>query len=122
LQYLRILVDEVLSSETNLKPHARFYIPHYDFYQTGHEDRHKGPTDVALKKGIPHTCVNLLPVLPVEGTGVCIPNGNAEMFLSVVYKSPQGLWSGTDITELLGFRNKSILAGDLNAKHPLWNS
>jgi hypothetical protein len=27
----------------------------------------------------------------------------------------------TDITELLDFRNKSIRAGDLNAKHPVWN-
>jgi hypothetical protein len=24
------------------------------------------------------------------------------------------------VTELLGFRNESILAGDLNAKHPVW--
>jgi endonuclease/exonuclease/phosphatase family metal-dependent hydrolase len=28
----------------------------------------------------------------------------------------------TVITDLLGFRNKCILAGDLNAKHPFWNS
>jgi hypothetical protein len=28
----------------------------------------------------------------------------------------------TDVRELLGFRNKSILAGDMNAKHPGWNS
>jgi hypothetical protein len=34
----------------------------------------------------------------------------------------QRLWSDTDITELLGFRNKSMLAGDLNAKHAVWNS
>jgi hypothetical protein len=31
-------------------------------------------------------------------------------------------WSDTAITELLGFRSKSILAGDLKAKHPVWNS
>jgi hypothetical protein len=28
----------------------------------------------------------------------------------------------TDITELLGFRNKSIPAGVLNAMHPAWDS
>jgi hypothetical protein len=39
------------------------------------------------------------------------------MFLAAVYKSPQILWGDTDITELLGFKNKSILVGDLNAKH-----
>jgi hypothetical protein len=44
------------------------------------------------------------------------------MFLAAVYKSPQRLWCDKDITELLGFRNKSILVGDLNAKHPVWNS
>jgi endonuclease/exonuclease/phosphatase family metal-dependent hydrolase len=30
--------------------------------------------------------------------------------------------SNADITELLCFRPKSILAGDLNAKNPVWNS
>jgi hypothetical protein len=45
------------------------------------------------------------------------------MFLSAFYKSTQRLWADTDITELLGFRRKSILAGDLNAKkHHVWNS
>jgi hypothetical protein len=43
------------------------------------------------------------------------------MLLAAVYKSPQRLWSDTDITELLGFRNKSMLAGDMNAKHPVMN-
>jgi hypothetical protein len=32
------------------------------------------------------------------------------------------MWSDTDITKLLGFRNKSILANDLNTKHPVLNS
>jgi hypothetical protein len=94
------------------------YVPNYDFYQTGHEDRHKDPTDVAVRKDILHTCVDLPPVLPVKGTGIFISIRKAEMFLSFVYKSPQRLWSDTDITDLLGLRNKSILAGDLNAKYP----
>jgi hypothetical protein len=33
-----------------------------------------------------------------------------------------GAISDTDVTELWGFRDKSILAGDLSAKHPVWNS
>jgi hypothetical protein len=39
----------------------------------------------------------------------------------VVYKFPQRIWSDTDITELSDFRNKSICAGDLNTKLPVWN-
>jgi hypothetical protein len=47
---------------------------------------------------------------PVSGTNRCL--------LAAVYKPPQNVWSNTDITELLCFRNKSILEGDLNAKRP----
>jgi hypothetical protein len=44
------------------------------------------------------------------------------VLLAAVYKSPGKVWSDADITELLSFRRKSILAGDLTAKHPFWNS
>jgi hypothetical protein len=44
------------------------------------------------------------------------------VLLAGVYKSPGKASRNADITELLSFRRKSILAGDLNAKHPFWNS
>jgi hypothetical protein len=46
-----------------------FYIPHYDFYKTDCEDGRRGGTVTAVKKGIPHTCVNIPPLLSVEATG-----------------------------------------------------
>jgi hypothetical protein len=100
----------------------RFYIPNCDIYWTDRQDWHIDRTAIAVKKGIPHTSAGLPPLLSVEATGVCIATGNSEMFLAAVYKSLQRLWSDTDITELLGFRNMSILADDLNAQHPVWNS
>jgi endonuclease/exonuclease/phosphatase family metal-dependent hydrolase len=108
-----------LFSETQLKPHERFYIPNFHLYRT---DRHPGGTAVAVRKGIPHNHVDLPPLISVEATGVCIPIGNSQVLLAAVYKSPGRAWSDADITELLSFRRKSILIGDLNAKHPLWNS
>jgi hypothetical protein len=42
--------------------------------------------------------------------------------LVAVYRSPNNNWADTDINELLSLKDKSILAGDLNAKHPVWNS
>jgi hypothetical protein len=116
LQGLRM--DVALFSETQLKPCMGFDIPK-SIYQTDREDRHKGPTAIAVNKGITHTCIDLPPFLSVEATGVCIPIGNTYVFLAVVSKSTQRLWTDTHITELLGFRNKYILAGDLNAKFPL---
>jgi hypothetical protein len=55
-------------------------------------------------------------------TGVCIHIGNSEVLLAAVYKSPRRAWSDANITELLNFRCKSILAGNLNVNHPFWKS
>jgi hypothetical protein len=47
---------------------------------------------------------------------------NSEVLLAAVYKSPGHAWNNGDITEFLSFRNKLLLAGNLNAKHTIWNS
>jgi hypothetical protein len=62
------------------------------------------------------------PLVSVEETGVCIPIGNSEVFLAAVYKSPNRAWIDADMTDLSSFWSRSILAGDLNAKYPFWNS
>jgi hypothetical protein len=67
------------------------------------------------------TTMHLPPLVSIEATGVCIPLGNTEVLLAALYKSPGRAWNDADITELLSFRRKFILAGDLNAKHPFWN-
>jgi hypothetical protein len=79
-------------------------------------------TAVAVRKVIPHFHVDLPPLMSIEATGVCIPIGNREILLAAVYRSPGSAWIDEDITELLSFRKKCILTGDLNAKHPFWNS
>jgi hypothetical protein len=53
---------------------------------------------------------------------VYIRIGNTEILLAAVYKSPGRTWSDADIAELLKLSPNGILAGDLNAKHPSWNS
>jgi hypothetical protein len=76
-------------------------------------------TAVAVRKGIPYNHVDLPPLVSIETAGVCIPTGNNEVRLAAVYNSPGRAWCDADIIERLSFRRKSILAGDLNAKHPL---
>jgi hypothetical protein len=78
----------------------------------------KGGTAVAVRKGIPHSHIDLPPLISVEATGVCVHIGNKEILLSAVYKSPGLTWNDTDIDELLSLRHKCILGGDLNSKHP----
>jgi hypothetical protein len=115
-------VDVALFSETHLKPHEKFFISNYHFYRTDSHRGRKGGTAAAVRKGVPHNHVDLAPLVSVEATGVSIPIGNNEVLLASVYKIPGSAWGDADITELISFRRKSILAGDLNAKHPFWNS
>jgi hypothetical protein len=51
-----------------------------------------------------------------------MPIGNSEVLFAAVYKSPGRVRNDAGIIELLSFRLKSILAGNLNVKHPVWNS
>jgi hypothetical protein len=111
-----------LFSETHLKPHERFHIPNYKFYRIDRHPGIKGGTAISVRKGIPHNHVDLPPFMSIEATGVCIPTGNSKILLAAVYKSPGRAWIDADITELLSLSKKSILAGDLNAKHKFWNS
>jgi hypothetical protein len=115
-------VDVALFSDTHLKPHERSFISNYHSYGTDRHPGRKRGTAVAVRRGVPHNYVDLPPLVAVEATGVCIPIGNSEVLLTSLYKSPGHVWSVADITELLSFRRKSILAGDLNAKHPFCNS
>jgi hypothetical protein len=48
--------------------------------------------------------------------------GNSEILLACVCKSLGSAWSEAVISEIISYKRKSILAGDLNAKHPFWNS
>jgi hypothetical protein len=111
-----------LFSETHLKQHEGLYIPNYYLYSIDRYPERKGGTAIAVRKGIPHRQVDLPPLVSIEAIGICIPISNCEVLLSAVYKSPIRTWCNRDITELLKFQNKCILAGDLNAKHPFWNS
>jgi hypothetical protein len=103
-----IHVNAALFSEAYLKPHERF-ITLSDRPLPG------------KKRCIPHNHAYLPPLVSIEATGVCIPI-NSEVLLVTVCKSSGHAWNDADITELLSFIRKSILAGDLNAKHPFWNS
>jgi exonuclease III len=96
-------IDVALLSETHLKPHKRFYVPNYQAYRTNRFLSKKGRTAVAVKKGFPHSHVDLSPLVSIEATGVCIPIGNSELLLSALYKSPGRAWRDTNIIDLLKF-------------------
>jgi hypothetical protein len=106
-------IDVALLSEAHLIPHL---------YRTDRFPGRKDGTAITVRKGILHNHVDHPPVVSIRTTGVCILIGSSEMLLAAVCKSPGCAWNDADIIEVLSFRRKSLLAGDLNAKHPFWNS
>jgi hypothetical protein len=111
-----------LLSETHLKPHERIFTPNYHVYRTDRFPGLKSGTAFHVSKGIPHNHVDLHPLVSTEDTGICVPIANSEVFLAVLYVHLCRAWSDADVINLLNFRNKSLLAGDLNTKNPVWNS
>jgi hypothetical protein len=106
-----------LLSETHLKPHERLFTPNHHVQRTDRFLCLKGGTAVAVRKDIPHNHVDLPPLISIEATWIC-----SEVLLVAVHKTPGRAWSDADVTNLLSLRTKSLLAGDLKAKNPIWNT
>jgi hypothetical protein len=54
-------------------------ISNYHCYRTGRFTGRKGGTALVARKGIPHSHVDLPPLVSIEATGVCIPIGSTEV-------------------------------------------
>jgi hypothetical protein len=89
-----------LFSKTHLKPHERFFILNFHFYRTDRHPGIKGGRAVAVRKGIPHSHVDLPSLFSIEATGICIPINNSEMLLAAIYKFSGHAWNDTDIADL----------------------
>lgn len=59
---------------------------------------------------------------PWTSTSITIQLGNENVRISSIYKSPKMPLQLTDLEALTNQNLKFIAAGDLNAKHPSWNS
>jgi hypothetical protein len=115
-------MDVSLLSGIYLKLHERFFMRNYLIYRNDRHPGAKGGTEIAARKGVPRSYVVVPHLISIEATRICIPLGNKEILLAAVYKFPIRDWSDTDMNEILSLRNKTILAGDLNAKYLVWNS
>jgi hypothetical protein len=99
-----------------------FFIQNYHIYRTISLPDRRGGIAIAVRKGISQNHVDLPALVSVEATRVFIPIDNSEMLIATLYKSPGHAWIDADVIELLSFRHRSILVGDLNVKHPFFNN
>ncbi|CAI6366272.1 unnamed protein product [Macrosiphum euphorbiae] len=117
-------IDIALISETKLKPTIILKITNYFIYRSDNTLRPgtaaNGGTAVIIHRRIVHRQVHQKTSL--NSTSVEISLGSDSIQISAVYKRPQSPLAVSDLNLLTSSCDWFIIAGDLNAKHPSWNS
>lgn len=115
-------VHIALLSETFLKAHNKFQVPHYDIIRKDDNSHHGGGIAILIHKSIKFQQINLpkttsLPELlgikifttskPIIFVSVYIPNNIKDILRS-------------DLNALLRLDERVFIAGDFNARHHKW--
>lgn len=111
-------------TETFLTPKQNFKIPNYRVYRSDRpSEKASGGVAVIIKKNIQHEPIVLPPMIcfEIQGVTVFLDNGSNLRIFST-YRSSKPL-STRDMNFIFhGNNTPTIMAGDLNCKHPAWFS
>ncbi|XP_072934983.1 uncharacterized protein [Epargyreus clarus] len=129
-QGLRHLVQEqgvhvVLLGETKLHPAQSYRLPNYFVYRrdeiapSGHAFR---GTAVAVRRDVVHDELPLPSFTQTRSIGVSVCMAGRDLRLFAAYRPPGPLFDPRDIANILDDGIATLVAGDLNAKHPAWGS
>ncbi|CAI6348942.1 unnamed protein product [Macrosiphum euphorbiae] len=116
----------ILLSETYLKRTASFKLPNYHIYRNyrptpSGQTRSARGTAILVANKLVHYEVPIQ-TNSLKNTTIHIQINNRETRLSAIYKRPINALMPSDVDNLLDTDLPTILAGDMNAKHPFWNS
>ena len=118
-------IDILLLNETHLSKQSNFKLPNYHTYATNRPKTSNRPpgggTAILIHRRLIHHQVHI-PTNSIENTSIHVQMGKEEICISAVYKKPTNKLDTSDINSILNSPLSTIIAGDLNAKHTLWNS
>ena len=115
-------IDIILISETHLRPANNFKRPNFHTYRNDRLDGHGGGTAILIKSHITHSVLPTPILQTVEATSVRINIPLGSFVITSVYNPPRSLLTAQDLDLLVSHNVPVVVAGDLNAKHPAWNS
>jgi hypothetical protein len=113
-------VDIVLISETFLKPHIRINLPNFNCYREDRE-QHGGGVAIFIKSSIKHCRVITPPLKNLELTAIELTINNTHHIVASAYNPPQKRLLASDLNKIFNIGSSVVVAGDFNAKHPLWS-
>lgn len=111
----------IFISETWLNERSNVYIPHFACYRL---DRFHGGVCIFIHKSIPHSFFRQLTNAMAEAIFLKIHTGRGDITVGSVYCSPAltRLNAKNFLSNCLSITGPSVLAGDFNAKHSMWNN
>lgn len=118
-------VDIACVSETHLKPEESFKISNYKIYRKDRIcDFAAGGVAILIKKNIRHDPIIVPNMISFELVGVQIYTLDDNIFkVYCTYLQPSKQIMASDLNKIFdNEQNPTILAGDLNSKHPAWYS
>ena len=114
----------MLLAETHLTSKNLFKIYGYTCYNNNHpEDKSCGGTAILIKNRIKHFPLYTKQSKSIQYTAIRITETCQEMDVVAVYCPPKYNIKSDEFVNLFKvFKKRSIIAGDFNAKSPLWGS
>ena len=120
-------VDIALLTETKLAPHINFFMSGYKILRADHPSgTRQGGSAVFVKRSISHT--EMLPICEeeVQVARIGIKINGVDYIVGAFYSAPdradRRLLMSTIWAVIHEMRQKFIMGGDYNAKHPRWSS
>jgi len=114
-------VDICLLSETFLNPGQAFRLANYVCQRTDRPST-GGGTAIWVRRDIVHHSVPIPCLTHLEATAIQVTLASKTLLTLAAYISPSRPQIGADLTACFGGGLPVLMAGDLNAKHVVWNS
>ncbi|GJQ67637.1 hypothetical protein Trydic_g8428 [Trypoxylus dichotomus] len=112
-------MDVLLIGETHLRASDRLSLRNFRVYRTDREGARGGGTAIMIKSSIDHYAGRELDLHNIDPTNTTVNLATGPIQLVAAYKAANKLMLESDLSEIFSTRRATILAGDLNAKHPI---
>lgn len=115
-------IDVALISETHLRPGDGMSSPTHRIYRTDRQGPRGGGTAVYIHRRLDHYPLPTPQTTDLEVTMVCVKTTRGSLNLAAGYIPPDKEAIPDELDAVFDSGRPTILAGDLNAKHPAWHS
>lgn len=113
----------LLLGETFLKPNQTLKIPNYTTYRNDRPgNRVGGGTAILIKNHLKHDQLPELNLDNIETTSLQLRTNTGPINIHAAYSPPTSPIRREDLSKIFDSQLPTLLIGNLNAKHPYWNS